>query len=189
MEQTALIVHHYLLYFILPVWIVAGLADYAMHRASHIALTSGTKESFFHLLMLVEVGVPLLAGLFFEINALVILMMLVALVLHQATAMWDVHYAYNSAREVKPLEQHVHSLLEVLPVMAFSFVIILHWPQFLSLFGRGAEPPEFSLVFKTQYWPSSYTAALLVAVFFLSLVPYGEEFIRCIRAAGRGRGG
>jgi hypothetical protein len=58
-----------LLYFVLPLWLAAGLADYLCHRASHIEKTSGYKESLLHLLMFAEIAVPLLAALFFEINA------------------------------------------------------------------------------------------------------------------------
>lgn len=35
--------------------------------------------------------------------------------LHEATALWDVKTAVDSEREVKPVEQHIHSFLESLP--------------------------------------------------------------------------
>jgi hypothetical protein len=53
-----------LLYFILPLWLAAGFADYLCHRASNIELTSGYKESLIHLLMFSEIAVPLLAAIF-----------------------------------------------------------------------------------------------------------------------------
>lgn len=33
-----------LLYFILPLWLAAGFADYLCHRASNIELTTGYKD-------------------------------------------------------------------------------------------------------------------------------------------------
>ena len=60
-----------LLWFIMPVWFLAGLADYLCHRASDIEHTSGWKESVLHLVMFAEIAVPLLMCLFFEINALI----------------------------------------------------------------------------------------------------------------------
>jgi hypothetical protein len=33
-----------LMYFVLPVWLAAGFADYLCHRASNIATTSGPKK-------------------------------------------------------------------------------------------------------------------------------------------------
>jgi hypothetical protein len=49
-----------LLYFIMPLWFAAGLADYLCHRATGIAQTSGWKESLLHLLMFGEVAILLL---------------------------------------------------------------------------------------------------------------------------------
>jgi hypothetical protein len=95
-----------LMYFVLPVWLAAGFADYLCHRASAIERTSGWKESLLHLLQLGEMAVPTLAAIFLEINALIILVMIICLIAHEATAIWDVHYAY-SRREVTPTEQHV----------------------------------------------------------------------------------
>jgi hypothetical protein len=61
-----------------------------------------------------EMAVPTLAAIFLEINALVIATMIVCFVAHEATAYWDVSYA-SGTREVIPIEQQVHSLLEMLP--------------------------------------------------------------------------
>jgi hypothetical protein len=126
-----------LMYFVLPMWLIAGFADYLCHRASHIESTSGPKESLLHLLQLAEMAVPTLAAIFLEINALIILVMIVCLLLHEATAMWDVSYAYGS-RTVTPTEQHIHSFLEMLPLMGLLVILTLHWQQFLELFGLGA---------------------------------------------------
>src|SRR3954466_12313467 len=95
-----------LLCFILPLWLAAGFADYLCHRASRIEMTSGYKESLIHLLMFSEVAVPLLAAIFFEINALVIALMIAGFVAHQLTALWDVTFA-NDRRYVSPFEQQV----------------------------------------------------------------------------------
>src|SRR6266542_369627 len=90
-----------LMYFILPLWLAAGFADYLCHRATNIATTTGAKESLLHLLQLSEMAVPVLAAIFLEINALIILVMIVCFFLHEATAMWDVSYA-DGRREVTP---------------------------------------------------------------------------------------
>ena len=170
-----------LLYFVLPLWLAAGFADYLCHRASHIEKTSGYKESLLHLLMFAEIAVPLLAALFFEINALVILLMIVGFIAHEATALWDVSYAIGK-REVTPIEQHVHSFLEMLPLMSMIIVIILHWPQFLALFGMGPETPRFTLALKSEPLPWTYVGAFLAAVLAFELLPYAEELVRGLRA-------
>src|SRR5882762_3092910 len=103
--------HAVLMYFVLPLWLAAGFADYLCHRAASIETTSGWKESLLHLLQFGEMAIPTFAAIFLEINALVIATMIICLIAHEATATWDVNYAY-SRREVTPTEQHVHSFLE-----------------------------------------------------------------------------
>src|SRR3954465_1877041 len=107
---TAEILRGMLLYFILPLWLAAGFADYLCHRATHIETTSGAKESLLHLLQFGEMAVPILAAMFLEINALIIFGIIVCVLLHEATALWDVSYA-SGLREITPIEQHVHSFL------------------------------------------------------------------------------
>jgi hypothetical protein len=164
-----------LMYFVLPVWLAAGFADYLCHRAAHIEETSGWRESILHLLQFGEMAVPVLAALFLEITSSVILMMTAFLILHQATAMWDVRYA-AATREVSPIEQHIHSLLEMLPLTGFLLVIALHWPAFTALFGYGT--PDFSLALKQQPLPVSYIVTMLVLTALLEVLPYLEELMR-----------
>jgi hypothetical protein len=175
-----------LLYFVLPLWLAAGLADYLCHRSTGIAHTSGHKESLLHLLMFAEIAVPLLAALFLEINALIILLMIAGFVVHQLTALWDVSFAIDK-REVTPLEQHVHSFLEMLPLMGTLIVAILHWPQFLALFGAGPEAARFNLAMKPEPLPWSYVASFLVAVLLFEVLPYLEELVRGLRASAGSR--
>ena len=182
--MTEDIVRSMLMYFILPLWLAAGFADWLCHRASNIATTSGPKESLLHLLQFAEMGIPILAALFLEINALIIAIMIVCLVLHEATAIWDVRYA-SATREVTPTEQHVHTFLEMLPLMGLLMIIVLHWRQFLALFGASTEPARWDLVWKQEPLPVVYIAAVLLAVLVFELLPYVEELIRGLRASAK----
>ncbi|MBZ9869390.1 diguanylate cyclase [Mesorhizobium sp. BR1-1-9] len=174
-----------LMYFLLPVWLAAGFADWLCHRASHIESTTGAKESLIHLLMFAEVGIPLLAAMFLDVNALIILIMIITFFVHEATAMWDVSYA-TTARTVTPIEQHVHSFLEMIPLMGLVSVISLHWGQFLALFGAGTETARFELVWKSQQLPVTYIACVMAVILLFELLPYLEELVRGLRAnAGR----
>ncbi|MBZ9861809.1 diguanylate cyclase [Mesorhizobium sp. CA12] len=170
-----------LMYFILPVWLVAGFADWLCHRATHIESTTGAKESLIHLLMFAEVGIPLLAAMFLEVNALVIAVMIVTFFIHEATAIWDVRYAIT-ARTVSPVEQHVHSFLEMIPLMGLVIVVALHWGQFLALFGAGTEKARFDLTWKEQQLPVIYIAVVMIVIVLFELLPYVEEFFRGLRA-------
>ncbi|WP_454737876.1 diguanylate cyclase [Cupriavidus necator] len=175
-----------LMYGLVPLWLLAGLGDWLCHRATHIERNAGAPESLMHMLMLAEVGLPLLMVLFLEVNALMIGVVLAAVVIHEATAWWDVQYA-STRRHIAPVEQHMHSLLEVLPLTAASYVVVMHWGQFLALFGLGSEPARMALALKAEPLPPAYLAGLLVAVVVLAGLPYLEELWRCVRWRRRER--
>jgi hypothetical protein len=174
-----------LLYFIMPLWLLVGFADYLCHRATRIESTAGAPESFLHLLMFAEVGVALLAGLFLEVNAGVIALMIAAFFAHEATALWDVSYAVK-ARWVSPFEQHIHSFLELIPLMAIVCVVALHWDQFLALFGRGSEPAQFTFRLKPepQRLSPAYLVSLFTGIVLFEVLPYLEELVRGLRTRG-----
>ena len=154
------IVQGLLQYFIMPVWIAAGVADWICHRVSRIENTAGPKESVLHLIMLAELGIPVCAALFLEINALMIAVLMGAFVAHQLTALYDLRYAVTR-RLISPLEQQVHSFLELLPLMGLVLLIVLHWAQFLSLFGAGDQPADFSIRLKESPLSPLYIAVVL----------------------------
>jgi hypothetical protein len=170
-----------LMYFVLPLWLLAGFADYLCHRATNIETTTGAKESLLHLLQFAEMAVPILAAMFLEINAGIILLMIICLVLHEATAFWDVSYAVTR-RNVTPFEQHVHSFLEMLPFMALLLIVVLHWPQFAALIGAGDEPARFALVVKHGPPSWTYVGTVLSLVLLFDLLPFVEELVRGLRA-------
>lgn len=83
-------------------------------------------------------------------------------------------------REVTPIEQHVHSFLEMVPAAAVAFISILHWPQLLALLGIGNKRPDWSLRRKRRPLPWRYIAAMLGIQVTLEWFPYLEELIRCL---------
>lgn len=87
---------------------------------------------------------PLVTVLLVEITSPVLALLLASFLVHELTALLDVSYAV-AHREVRPAEQMVHSLIEARPLLAFSFVAALRWPQFLALFGFGEEKPDLSI--------------------------------------------
>ena len=177
--RTDEILQTMLMYLILPLWLAAGFSDYLCHRAAHIERTSGWPESVLHLLEMAEMAIPVMAALFLEINAAVILLMIVCFLLHQATALWDLYYA-AATREVGPIEQHVHSFLEMIPLMGLLLVVALHWDQFISLFGFAS--PRFDFVLKPRPLPWIYVATVLGAAVIFEILPYLEELWRGRRA-------
>ncbi|MET3840498.1 hypothetical protein [Bradyrhizobium sp. OAE829] len=108
-------------------------------------------------------------------------MMMAFLVLHEATAIWDVRYA-SGRREVSPSEQHIHSVLEMLPLTGLLLVIALHWPAFAALFGYGTS--DFSFSPKQSPLPLTYIVTMLALTALLEVLPYLEELIRGLRYRG-----
>lgn len=176
-DPTALI----FLYFVLPVWLAAGFADWLCHRATDIQHTTGAKESVIHLLMFTEVGIPLLAAIFLDINSGIIALMIVAFLLHEVTAHWDLSYA-STAREITPIEQHVHNYLGAIPLFGLLVAVSLHWGQFLALFGLGTESPRFAPAWKPEPLPTAYVATILTIILLFEVLPYLEELLRGLRA-------
>ena len=174
--ETAL--RRYLMYALLPAWFVPGVADWAMHRRTRIETTSGLRESLVHSLMMAEVGVPILGALTLRINRAVVAGMAVAAAAHEATAVWDVRLAYDSPREVRPAEQHIHSFLESLPWTALAAVACLHWDEI-------ARPRDRGGVIGRKSPPLSrrYVGGIAAAIGAFVVLPYGEELTRCARAA------
>ncbi|GAA3830768.1 diguanylate cyclase [Streptomyces phyllanthi] len=176
----------YLLYGLLPSWFVPGVADWVMHRRTRIEETAGTKESLIHSLMMAEVGLPIALTLRYEVNPLLLSVQLGGAAVHEATALWDVRTAVKSDREVKPVEQHIHSFLESLPFAALASLMCLHSDQVRSLLrgGRG-NPDAWRLVPRRRPLSRGYLAGIAAAIGTCVLLPYGEELLRCVRAGRR----
>lgn len=166
---------------VMPLWLGAGLADWYLHRRTHIERTAGPRESLIHHLMFAETGVPVLLGLFCEVNAGVLATAYAAAGAHWATAYWDQVYAQDR-RRVSPFEQHVHSALEMSPVTAAFLLTALHWDQAWALTGRDPNRPRFAVRLKRRD-PLSASArvTLLTAVALFGVLPYVEELWRCWR--------
>ncbi|TXI79463.1 MAG: diguanylate cyclase [Cupriavidus sp.] len=180
MEPVCLI----LLLVLVPLWLAAGVGDWWCHRRAHIECNAGPLESALHAMMLAEIGLPLLLVLFFEVNAALFAVMLAILVIHAVTAWVDVQYA-STRREIAPLEQHMHSLLEVLPLTAIALLAMAYWDPFLSLFGVGPEAARFRLEVKREPLPGIAQVAVLAGAAVFGVLPYGEELVRCLRTRRR----
>jgi hypothetical protein len=170
-------------WFVVPLWLGAGVADWWCHRRTDIEHTAGTKESAIHAAMMIEGGLPTMLGLFCEVNAGVLATTYATLAVHELTAIWDVAYA-DDRREVTPTEQHVHGFLERVPSMATAFLTVLHWDQTRSMVGRRGKA-DWKLKRKRRQLSREYRAGLLAAVAALVALPYGEELLRCVRAGDR----
>lgn len=170
-----------LLYLVFPLWVLAGLLDWTCHRRTGIERTSGLKENLLHLLMTAEVGLGMLAVALLEIDAAVLLLVLMVFLVHELTVYWDLHYS-TPLRPVLPFEQMVHSVMEMLPLLSLALLASMQWDQARALFGLGPAAADFSLRLKSDPLPPAYLAGALAAAVVFNGVPLLEETWRCWKA-------
>jgi hypothetical protein len=125
------IVRNYLLYFLLPTWIATGALDWWCHRRTGIE-RFGIYEPLLHLMLLSLAGLPILLGLFLQINAPVLLAMILCFLAHEVVGSVDIRWA-ASRRSISPLEQRVHDFMTAIPFAALSLVMVLHWQELALL--------------------------------------------------------
>lgn len=183
-DPFARAVRAYLLRVVMPLWIAAGAVDHGLHRRSRIEATSGVAESALHLGGIALTTLPVLAALNLEIDAGVLCVLGAGYVAHAGMTVWDVAYA-SRRREIVPLEQHVHAMLELLPFTALSLLVVAHHDQALALVGAGTQPPRFAFRRKTAPIDDRSATVLACAFALLVAVPYVEEFVRCLRHRSR----
>jgi hypothetical protein len=161
-----------LLWGIYPLWLLAGAGDYLCHRQTDIAQTSGSRESWLHLLQFLALLIALAAGALLEVNAVVFGAMVAFVLAHSVLAHMDVSYT-DGRRYISPLEQHIHGFMDVLPLVATMLFGVLHW----EAIDAALTTPIVSLAV-----PVTSGSVLLVASFaVLSGVPILEELWRTHR--------
>jgi hypothetical protein len=174
------LLHTVLMWGLYPVWLLAGAGDYLCHRQTDIEHTSGTKESWFHLLQFVSLLPAFAAAVLLDVNAVVFGLIVVCVIAHTVLAHLDISYT-DGLRHISPIEQHVHGFMEVLPLVAVALLGILHWSEISD----GAAGPMFSHPMFSLRAPIDVGRVLLVSSFaVLAGVPIMEELARTYRHRG-----
>ena len=183
MTETNRLLMNLILYGLLPLWGICGFIDWCCHRATRVERTSGVKESLIHSLMGVQLGIPIILCLVFEVNVLVLLICILMWLLHEFVAHWDVHYA-TPLRHISIWEVHVHNYMATVPLYLLMLILVLNWDvalQTLTLHWSG------QLTLHRLTAPrggSGYLPAYLTFMVVFCVFPYLEENIRCLRYAG-----
>jgi hypothetical protein len=165
---------------VFPLWLLSGLGDYLFHARTDIAHTSGTHESALHLLQTAEIGIPVLAFVFFAVNAAVLALMIAGVAAHAFTSWRDLRYAAQ-LRYIPPGEQYVHAFLNVLPWVALALVMVLHWPAVTSLFDPSGAT-DWSLRPRRPGFDGAIVFAVLASSALLGVLPGLLEFMRTLSA-------
>lgn len=168
---------------VMPLWTAAGFADWLCHRHNDIMGTSGWRESILHAAMVAQLGIPTALVALCEVNALVVVAMLVGFALHQLTVYVDLRYS-SARRNIPPVEQMVHSVLEWAPALGGVLVLVLHREAVATLLPGGA-PADWGLRLKAEPLPLPMLAGYGAAITAFTLVPIAAELLGCLRARTR----
>lgn len=186
MDNTAHFLEQALLRAALPLWMLAGLADWACHRVRRMERSAGLKESWLHLAMLAELGAGIVAALAFQPTALLLALLALACLAHELTVWWDLAYA-SERRVIPPYEQWVHGVQVALPWMCLAGLAIAHRDQALALVGWGSSPPDWRLRWREAPLPGWAWAAIAAGAALFVVLPFAEEHVRCRKASSSRR--
>ena len=176
--MVANVLRYSLMYGVLPLWILAGLADWGCHRRTSIERTSGLRESAFHFVLFGQMGLGGLAALLLEINGGVLVLFAMLFCLHEVTTWFELRFV-QPLRHITPTEQMVHSFMEIIPLAGLVMLGALHPQQLTSLFSSA--PTDWQLQLKAEPLPATYLVLAVGGVFLLNLLPLMEEAYRCWR--------
>jgi len=161
-----------------PVWLLAGIADVWVHRRDRIEQRTGTRESWMHVAMCVQMGIPVLMLLFLEVTAPVFLIASAAVVVHGWTSWRDARFA-DRVRHIGPGEQKIHVVLDAVPWIALVLLGMLHAPLLRGLVGPGAADWRWRL--REPAFPTAVLVTVVATSIVFGLLPSVLELVRARR--------
>jgi hypothetical protein len=157
-------------------WLAAGCADFACHRLSRLPETSGFRECGLHVLQIVIVGAGVSLFLLMEPERGLLVAIAALAIVHAVFGYMDTRSAYG-LRPITPVEQHLHSILDMAPWIALGMLAMIVESRDAST-GWYLRPRDTP--FPLQTWVS-----VLVPAFALVLLPVIAEWMACWRAKTR----
>jgi len=164
-------------YGLFPLWVIAGFGDYCCHRLTRIERTSGRVESSLHVVQYLQIVAGVALVVLLEVTSLVLVAVIALALLHLATGYVDIAYT-TGRREISPLEQHVHSYMEMLPAVATALLVVLYWSAFAAIFN--GDSADWTIARRQQPLPTGGLAAVAIG-FGLAGLAIAEEYVRCAR--------
>lgn len=155
-------------------WLATGTLDFLQHRRTGLAQTSGLRETALHGVQLGLLGLAVLAWLALAPTLALLALLATLVALHAVAGYADTLSAFGR-RSIPPLEQHVHSVLDMAPWIALAVVVVPALP--------GARAAGWAVAWQPA--PSGLWLAALIPPLLLCVVPWLAEW----RAAWRARGG
>jgi len=149
-------------------WLLAGSADFICHWRTNLRNTSGVAESATHLIQLGLLAAAVVLGLTFEVGKSSALLIGVLVIAHAVVGYVDTRIAFGRHRVVLPVEQHIHSVLDMAPLVAFAWLMTTTWPA--------ATTAGWGLSLRQPGTPVIVWAAILLPAALLCVGPALIEF-------------
>jgi hypothetical protein len=166
---------------LLPIWVAAGMGDWWCHRTQRMERTAGLGEALLHSLMLATLGTAALAVLFLEINALVLIGLLISCLLHEMLFWLDLSYATHH-RQIGALEQWIHCVQFAVPWASLAIISLIHRDTVATLLGASGGVLDWSLHTKYEPLPAAFLVPALAGCGVFVVLPFLEELWRCYKA-------
>lgn len=160
-------------------WLLAGAGDFLCHRRTDLPHTSGLGESRMHLLQLAVIGSGLALWLALAPSLSLLAMELLVVIVHALFGYLDTRQAFGR-RVISPIEQHVHSILDMAPIIAFGILLGADWS---AAWQRG-----WSLAIRQPPFPPAVWMLVLMPALLLCVLPALLEFRAAWSARERGLG-
>lgn len=158
-------------------WVAAGAMDFACHRRTDLPHTSGIAESALHQVQLLLCGSASVLVLVFESTAGLSALLLAIVLMHAWAGYRDTRVAFDAGRTILPIEQHIHSVLDIAPWIGWAMVA---W--------HAVDGPALDWSFNPRR-PAAGVAlwiAVVLPALVLCVLPALREFRDAWRVSGRG---
>lgn len=162
-----------LMYGVLPLWVLGGLAEGWCHRRTHFNTPARGRETLYHLTLLAQMGIGGLAALWLEINLATLVLLLGLFLLHEATRWLDMGHT-RGTRELQDGERMAYSFLELLPL----FIVLCLIALFGSQAGGWMDASAWQLRWKDDPLPPGYVLTLCTVIGLAHIVPRLEDAVR-----------
>jgi hypothetical protein len=172
-SESAMQTEAWLVYCGYLTWLLAGLGDFLCHRRTDLPHTSGVAESAMHLLQLGIVGSGLTLGLVFSPGRTLLLVLGACVVVHAVVGFLDTRIAFRRRRVVLPIEQHLHSVLDIAPIAALAWFATQAWP--------GLADGDWGVRLRSPAAPFQAWVAVYLPAAVLCVMPALMEFVAAFR--------
>lgn len=148
-------------------WLCAGLFDFLCHKRTDLPHTSGVVESSLHWVQLALIGAGIVLVMVFDTGKAVVVIALALVATHAVVGYLDTRSAFGR-RTLLPIEQHIHSVLDMAPIIAWVWLAATAWPEMAG--------SDWALARRRPALDLSLWIAVLLPALLLCCVPAALEF-------------